>query len=528
MPEIGIGSEAALIAETWAELQQLTNETNLILSKVRNNKKKNDGKKENDNNKSNKLKTNELSSTIGYNNTNKKSKKKSKNLMSLSLNGEEFTKTRDMFNDARVTVEVLDDASPDTTPRPDEVVKATNARIKTVMDEQTRLRSLRSKEDVMRKQSFYTEKSRVQSKADIFISKPGISAEDVSKEKDRLNKIEESARLKRMSYDAEMEDRREFYAQDTSVVKLQSLFRGHVGRQKFTLSKRLKEMTDDAACDWIEVRDRETGDVWYYNKISKVSQWDRPDELYSKLAGQNQLKTLPNISNGKTLDNSAAVTKERNVTFSMTLPSLDATMRSTKSLPGMYSNKSTVELDSDTIELREAEAKTVTKELSHALGDSKLINKENLFAPDGTVKPQLRTTVLDILLETRFDTVSTLLADNRWMEGDPVGDELVKNEAKIAPSERVDKSRKSMVSVVTFNKKKPRNMKQLENIDSAYDIEEEKKWKASNDIKSTADLTLKSIEHPGFEQSFEQSTMCFGCWSSGLGNDTIHNNSIDP
>jgi hypothetical protein len=42
MPEIGIGSESALIAETWAELQQLTQETNLILSKVRNNKKKKD------------------------------------------------------------------------------------------------------------------------------------------------------------------------------------------------------------------------------------------------------------------------------------------------------------------------------------------------------------------------------------------------------------------------------------------------------------------------------------------------------
>lgn len=525
MPEIGIGSEAALIAETWAELQQLTNETNLILSKVRIDKKKKDqqGKKENDN-KNKQSKTNELSSTLG--NIKKSSKKKTRNLMSLSLNGEEFTKTRDMFNDARVTVEVLDDASPDTTPRADDVVRATNARIKSVKEEQARLRGLKSTEDVIRKQSFYTEKSRVQTKADIFISKPGISAEDVSKEKDRLNKIEESARLKRMTYDAEVESRREFYAQDTSVTKLQSLFRGHVGRQKFTLTKRLKEMTEDAACDWIEVRDRETGDVWYYNKITKVSQWDRPDEMFSKLAKENQLKTLPNISNGKTtIDTTANITKDRNVTFSMTLPSLDATMRSTKNLPGLSSNKST-ELDSDTRQLREAEAK-VTKELSQALGDSKLISTENLFAPDGTVKPQLRTTVLDVLLETRFDTVSTLLADSRWMEGDPVGDTLVKNELKIATNERVDKSRKSMVSVLTFNKKKHQNKKQLENKDSLEELQEEKRWKASQNMKTT-DLTLNSIEHPGFEQSLEQSTMCFGCWSAGLGKNCALHASGEP
>ena len=42
--------------------------------------------------------------------------------------------------------------------------------------------------------------------------------------------------------------------------------------------------------------------------------------------------------------------------------------------------------------------------------------QENLFLPDGTFKPQLRNTIQDALLVSRFDSVSTVLMDSRWTE----------------------------------------------------------------------------------------------------------------
>ena len=47
------------------------------------------------------------------------------------------------------------------------------------------------------------------------------------------------------------------------------------------------------------------------------------------------------------------------------------------------------------------------------LGVSKLTSAAELTGPDGAFKPALRNTVLNALLETRFDSVSTVLQDDR-------------------------------------------------------------------------------------------------------------------
>ena len=42
-----------------------------------------------------------------------------------------------------------------------------------------------------------------------------------------------------------MRAHKDFLASDRSALKIQSAFRGHIGRQKFTLTHRIKKMKDD-------------------------------------------------------------------------------------------------------------------------------------------------------------------------------------------------------------------------------------------------------------------------------------------
>jgi hypothetical protein len=46
----------------------------------------------------------------------------------------------------------------------------------------------------------------------------------------------------------------------------------------------------------------------------------------------------------------------------------------------------------------------------------KIMPRYNLFTPDGFFKPQLRSTILDAMLVTRFDSVSTVLASSQWLD----------------------------------------------------------------------------------------------------------------
>ena len=55
-------------------------------------------------------------------------------------------------------------------------------------------------------------------------------------------------------------------------------------------------MQDETGLDWIEVRDRESGDTWFYNKRTGVSQWEKPDELDGQLSKSANVKRLPPFS----------------------------------------------------------------------------------------------------------------------------------------------------------------------------------------------------------------------------------------
>jgi hypothetical protein len=552
------------IVGTWDEINNLEKETELLLKKVKgknvSNKKKemyvgaknalsqgSPSKREKENLKS----KNQNEENQVHNKKLTAKHKKSGKVLSLSLNSgiEEMAasmdKTRNLFSDSRMTVEVLDDASPDNSPRDVEDDKKRMKRMLQAQRQSLKQKQSKITEDQFRSINFDNEKTRVEGKRDLFFSAPGISADDVTVERERLTKLEESSRKLKKKLDDESDGVRVFLVKDKAVTKVQSLFRGHIGRQKFSLTKRLREIVDDEASDWIEVRDRESGDIWFYNKLNGESQWERPDDMFSKLSSKATLKILPVIKSGnKSLsqnsgysltipsnggssnqESSSSNIKGNNMSVSMVLPTLEATNQSKSGFLETKNNKS-VKFNDD-IEALEAHRKIEAQaqiDIDKEMGIDNLNNGEKLGALDGYFKPQLRTTILDALLETRFDSVSTVLADKRWYESqeDPVlkqrkivptsvGAPLNPNVAIGSKSIRLNPNNKPMTAMMTFNQVDGSTKM---SIDKNADVH--KKEIDPLEQYKQEDLTMTDLEHPGFEEEVAKGNMCFGCWSAGL------------
>ncbi len=440
--------------------------------------------------------------------------------MGLSLDGPmfQFDKTRDLYAESmgRVTVEVLDDASPDVTPRGEEEEKRRNDRIAELAATSAQLTSMKETESIYRKNDFNVEKARILANSDVFVSAPGVSAGDVEQERQRLQKLEETARKKVIKQEKEETKTSVQLAGLKAVMLLQKIYRGHLGRRKYRLSQRLKTLEqkekNDTELMWIEVRDRESGDVWYYNKSTGLSQWEKPDDMFSVIAPKDNIKNVTMASN-------AAVQKANNnqghqesksdkLKIDMALPS-KAAVKTGKSALSLVEQKKRNEAE----RTKQAAAQN---EINHLIGTDKIRPSDALFAPDGTFRPKLRTTVMDALLETRFDNVSTVLADQRWLEKNK--DPFVKPAAPSNGTVKQDKSRKGMVSVMKLGQQDKSMEINVKN-DNNIDLEREH-------------LTVTDLQHPGFNDGdgnrevaierkddddgpFVPGTMCFGCWSSG-------------
>lgn len=524
--------EKSAVTNTWNDLQSLQKETEILLETIRQGPHKKSNKNAASNNtpkekKGSKQKQNKNESMVTTQKS-RKTKRPKPNNLSVSFDSN-FDKTTNLFSQSRVTVEVLDDASPDTTPRLDYDIANEKERAIAFQKETQRIQNVRTIEKDFRNIHFMPEKFRVLNQHDTFVPAPGITVDDVEKEKRRLQRLEESARERQRLFNEQINERVEFLGKDKSAVKLQSLFRGHIGRQKFALNKRLQELSDGNIGDWIEVRDRESGDVWYYNKSSGESQWERPDDMFSSLATKSELKTLPSLSRDlyspsktNSMRNSQSLKKGQNednnkvlLSKSMTLPSLAATIV----------GKNSYVRDTDP---KDIEAKA---EVQKMLGLDKLTPTSNLMAPDGSFKPQLRTTVMNALLETRFDSVSSVLADNRWIEAEVDQFAKKKTFSSSQNESRVNPLRKPMISMVRLDE---------DNVRPGHQITVKNPQNSNSNTtdkfnpKSLEQYTVKDPGHPGLglnsdlndgdvnglqqeqqEGSDAMSSMCFGCWSSG-------------
>ena len=143
---------------------------------------------------------------------------------------------------SRVTVEVLDDAGQDATPRDDIELKREKLRDQLLAAEAEQVRLMQASESGYRTSQFPQEKTRVARRDDTFVHAPTVRIGDVNREKSRLDRLEDSARAMARTFLNEAESRREFLQQDVAATKIQSLFRSAIGRQKFDLVKRLKEL----------------------------------------------------------------------------------------------------------------------------------------------------------------------------------------------------------------------------------------------------------------------------------------------
>jgi len=423
--------------------------------------------------------------------------------LAMSLDGPLFDKTKDLYAESlgRVTVEVLDDASPDVTPRGEEEEKKRSDRMKELAETSQLLSNMEKSESIYRKSEFGQEKHRILANSDVFVSAPGVTAADVERERFRLQKLEEAARKKKVKHEKETHNRTADLHQLRASVLIQKTYRGHLGRRKYRLSARLKQLADKEGRStelvWIEVRDRESGDVWYYNKSTGLSQWEKPDDMFSVLAPKENIKVVPGNAHSGAKYKGEGESKSDKLKVTMTLPSHEASRRGKAALT-LDEKKAAKSAD-------DSKQEAARDEVSKLIGTDKLRPKDNLFAPDGSFKPQLRTTVLDALLQTRFDSVSSVLSDQRWLEGNT--NPFAKPPPKKVSANPPDMSRKGMVAVMKLGQEDKSKQITIRK-DSELDREA---------------LTVGKISAPGLTEVEDQDTsgpfvpgtMCFGCWSSG-------------
>ena len=431
----------------------------------------------------------------GFDKEAKKKKKKMEMSMSLDLD-----KTRDLYtNSNRVTVEVLDDASPDNTPRLDIYEGNKESKREQAMKNQKAHAKLLQSEEHFRHQKFTGETTRVLTNNDVFVPAPGVSADDVEKERERLHMLQKTAQIRQSKISADVNNRKTFLAKDFSAVKIQALFRGCLGRKTVALTRRLKEMSGDSAApvqEWIEVRDKESGDVWYYNTLNGISQWEKPESMAGLLPKNKKLPTIGEKNSKK---------KKKQLDNSQSLPNIHTPIKTKTNGAPSKTKSRRFEVEEEEEEEDPYERAQAEFELNEALGSGGFNSVDNLLGPDGMFKPNLKSTIQSALEETRFDSISSVMADKRWMEGD--GD-TQKGPVRKKKGVKVDKSRPPMVSVVTFKKKKAPG--------AGIVLDDDGRSETKQDAK---DMTLMNVDHPGFEgpstDGNKPDNMCFGCWSAG-------------
>eukprot|EP01039_Chlorochromonas_danica_P000903 gene903-984_t len=473
--------------DSWNDIEALERETRQLLEKVRNQKPK---KKDN-----NETKSNAKAQKLSRSNQSKDGKGKKEKVLQQSA-------TVPLFSSSKYTVEVLDDAPPDLSPRQ-------GGEDDLLLREKEKRAQLLKLERAYRTMSFGDEAHRVKAKKDLFVPSPLLSLNDVEQEQIRLRAIEASSHQKVVKMDEDKVQRSRTLKEERAALTLQAVYRGHLGRRRIGLMRYIEEAS--SAQEWVQIDDKETGDIWYYNKVTNKSQWEKPEALKTQLAETTKTVEATNGSNRQTADKAGTKT----LLVSMSLPTLKAVKQpnARKVLAQSLSEKA--ELQKEVLAQQD-----VNKELKV----DRIAPKDTLLAPDGTFKPHLRTVVLDALLDTRFDNVSTVLADTRWFDQNDEPfvqmDKIAKKKLKEHMVEsRVDPSKAPMVSVVNLHPSSKQLKAGIIKVEPGKEGENTALVAGDNSIAKPSDLTFKDIAHVGFDApdaNNQNRKICFGCWSSGF------------
>ena len=429
-------------SKTWAELAILQAETDSLLATVR------------------------RKSSVSVKDSWKKPTRKKHAVLSASSSLSTFPSTS-----TRLSLEILEEVAGDASPRREGINTIQGVAPSGGNNEHLR---------------FSNESSRLTRNGDTFISAADVPQSAVVAERDRLTKLRDSARAAQRARIAESKRRLRDVRYEDAATKIQKTFRGFLSKLIVDLTRRIRNLSSEEGNNvWIEVKDKASGDVWYYNKVSGKSQWERPPELYGSMPKTSHSVDEPYLGvQDEEQDRLSALANPTTLQVKMSLPSA-ATKDA--ALGGSKAEKN---------------------EIDAAMGVDKIAPRENLFAPDGHFKPLLRTTVADSLLQSRFDSISSVLADDRWMEKDTSQFKMKKtSEVAFSSVTTVDHSKKPLVAILNLDKSARH---------SKIKVDESTKKLGDND------LNISNIDHPGFTReevrgdNFQESNdTCFGCWSAG-------------
>ncbi|CAM9141145.1 unnamed protein product, partial [Choristocarpus tenellus] len=305
-------------------------------------------------------------------------------------------------------------------------------------------------EEHARHLSFQDEEDRVRSLVDNYVPRCGDKLFELRAERERLAAIEETQRLMESAQHRQNFERcarRKWLAQDIAAAKVQRMYRGHIGRRRVQLMRETRKIFGEASDGWIEVRDRNEGELWYYNTSTGQSQWERPHSLLGHLAPPEKVKTLPSLSqlttrsggNQSTEEVAAPTTHvttinpvpESNIyQSSANLPPLKGACQSLLAFPTAPKLETSGEQMADTTWnedwpfLQQEELpddrfeETGLGLVSNLDGNSddeddlsEIRSPKGFFLADGSPNIHLRETINQALQITKFDSVSTLLAD---------------------------------------------------------------------------------------------------------------------
>jgi hypothetical protein len=423
-----------------------------------------------------------------------------------------------------------------------------------------RTAALREEEASNRDLPFGAEEGRVRGGRDLFVAGPKVTGPELEAERARLDRIEQGANERtRREREAgvEREKRAEFMQTDFSAQHVQRVYRGHIGRRRHRLAAATRNFNTRAAGAWVEVRDQERGEQWWYNRVSGESSWEAPPGVRS---GAGDVETLPPVGGVK----SVAVEDVVNASFSSSgeekkeepLPKIGkrATFKEQPSpppAPALETNKSLPEIAGAAEYMDSDSDPEGTDELDFDDGA-----EDRLFLADGSVNLNLRSAVEQSLRVSRFDSVATLLASGGPelnLDEKARKKALAKQKRKQEQDERTrplffkGSEGKKMVSVMRVkglqddspSKQKssspkkdptdspPKNLALHEVPHTGFDFNKDDELNPDNQIPGMDDELLNAPRGNTGDSTQSQVDMwkttgqtrgvCFNCWSAGKG-----------
>ena len=341
----------------------------------------------------------------------------------------------------------------------------------------------------------------------------------------------------RAEVEAEIARRSAWLDTDRRAVTLQRVYRGHLSRRRVNVMLALARARAEAKAAWVEVRDEETGDVWYFNQSTGESQWDLPEPLLDLIPSADRVKKLPPIASADAADKRGPALDQGAVRSgglprslsSASLPSVkrggdsarprSAGATAATTLPGISKQRGS---NNQRELFRDGVTDYEDEEIEGGIQSSG--DKLRLFLADGAPNPQLKDTVRSTLHMSRFDSVATLLMG----PGQSADDEPPRAPSPNGADRKVAigdgaAGAKPMVSMLKL-KKGGKRARPVVGSSAAASVK---------DVKS---LAIRDVSHPGFDLSGAADAggkaagkdedkaaagkvgeICFNCWSAGQG-----------